>query len=308
MGKKERHAEKMEKRADLAMQRNKSIEPKNVLGFKAGWGWGKAALGMALRRPLYFGLAHFLLVATLGLIAWVGSVAGPDSIWSYATTIVGILAIVSGILSCANAAREQALCGAHRKAPWSAWLAPWRGPWRVAAGTMARCVAGLAILLCVGALVQWVQTERGGGSVEWLVKSWESRALSMATIYAVGLWLVAMAMPGWGPKKMARGLGIMASSPMSMLGLAVFWMIWVAISEVVFIYAINQMLMDQSSFALARQSLMGLIVLVVAGFSMPAMAMSTGLASLALDTQMAKLDKVGAEPSMAADGAGPNPV
>lgn len=313
MGKKERHAEKVAQRADLAMKRKNSIEPKNVLGFKAGWGWGKAALGMALRRPIYFGLAHLLLLATLGLIASVGSVAGPDSIWSYSVTIMGFVAMVSGIACCASAAREQALCGARRKAPWSAWIAPWRGDWRVGASAVARSVAGMALILCLGALVQWIQTVRGAGSVEWLVKSWESRALSMATIYTVGLWSVAMAMPAWSVKKMARGLGIMASSPMSMLGLAVFWMLWLAISEIVFIYAINQLMMDQLSFAVAKQSLMGLIVLFVAGMSLPAMAMSAGLASLGLDAEMAKRDKATTEPSVAADSEGshpadPNPV
>ena len=311
MGKKERQAEKLVQRADVEIKNRLSMSSKSVLGFKAGWCWGKAGLGMALRRPIYFGLGHILLLSTIALIAWVGTVAGGDSNWSYAATIAGIFAITSGIACCGSAARAQALWGGNRQAAWSAWITPLHGDWHVVAGTMARCTVGLMFLLLISAVIQWIQAVRGGGSVEWLVKSWESRLLSMATIYILGLWLLVMAMPNWGIKKMAKALWLLAMSPLSLLGFGVFWMIWVAVSELVFIYAINQIMnqimMEQTSFAQARESLMGLIVLVIAGMSMPAMAMSAGLASLALETDMARKAKADEMEKVAVDGVGPNP-
>ena len=65
MGKKERHAAKLEGLAQAAKSAPGKPGRKQppLLGFKAGWGWGLAAVGLFFRHPIYLGLGHALMAA-----------------------------------------------------------------------------------------------------------------------------------------------------------------------------------------------------------------------------------------------------
>lgn len=240
-------------------------------GFRAGWRWGSSALGMALRRPIYFGLGWVCLGASALAAEALPSILG----------IAMMFLVISGAACTGSAARAQALAGSKDRAPWSAWREPLTRARRLAHALRVGLCA--AVLVGVGFALQTVQiaglamtkAELGGEGPALIGGLW------ILTMWALLLWCVVASAPVAGWRAWRSVAGRAARAPMAILGFAVFLGLWIALGNVMLVWLAGTAMGSEMDPA-TRMAMSGLAAVVSLSMSAPLVAMGAGIASLDL--------------------------
>lgn len=296
MGKRERHAVKKNEIEELAASRAPLRAPVAGLGFIKGWGWGWQALKLALRHPFYFGLGYLMLALSLAILvvaaAWVPS----------ASIAIGPIAVVGAIMGVACLGRATCAIAAKPKGgavPWRAWIEP-LASWASAGKLALRSAALFVVLMGFAAWGEWAQRKvvAGGFSPEALNASMplSIRILSFVMLFAFATWLLAASAPAMKPMAWMKVFLSAALSPMTMLGIGLFWLVWVVVCEFILSFALA------AAASAAAGSLPGAVIgtpdqmfvfasMVMIALSAPLIAMSMGLASQAIQLRLQSLEE-----------------
>jgi hypothetical protein len=272
MGKRERHAQKMarEARSETELQTEARSKPPRA-GFKDGWRWGSASLGLALRRPAYVGLGHALLAALVALAAW----ASNPMAWAFALAL-----IVVGVECAGSAARAGILTPKAHPAPWRAWFEP---IWGIKAfgAALARAVCLGAGLVGIGALAALAQRALWGSSVGNAGAQenvWAALAVTCVLVAGMCSWLLTAASAAAGPKALARSAWRALSAPSALAGLWVFWLALALLCQVALSFLLS-LLATQGGAAVTMGEMSAVTALVALALCAPLAAISAGVAS-----------------------------
>lgn len=296
MGKRERHAVKKNEIEEMAASRAPLRAPVAGMGFIKGWGWGWQALKLALRHPFYFGVGYLMLALSLAILVAVAA-------WVPAAAVaIGPIAVVGAIMGLAclgSATRAMAAKPKGGGAPWRAWVEPLAS--RASACKLAlRSAALFVILMGFAAWGEWAQRKilAGGFSPEALTVGMplSVRILSFVMLFAFATWLLAASAPVMKPVEWMKVCLNAAISPMTMIGLGLFWLVWVIGCEFVLSFALA------AAASAAAGSLPGAVVgtademfvfasMVMIAICAPLVAMSMGLASQSIQLRLRSLEE-----------------
>lgn len=296
MGKRERHAVKKNEIEELAASRAPLRAPVAGMGFIKGWRWGWQALTLALRHPFYFGVGYLMLALLLTILvvsaAWVPSA-------SIAIGPIAVVGAIMGIACLGSATRAMGATPRGGAVPWRAWVEPLSN-WSSSGKLALRSMALFVILMGFAAWGEWAQRKvvAGGFSPEALAAGMplSVRILSFVMLFAFATWLLAASAPAMKPLEWMKVSLSAALSPMTMLGVGLFWVAWVVGCEFVLSFALA------AAASAAAGSLPGTAVgtademfvfasMVMIAVSAPLIAMSMSLASQAIQLRLRSLEE-----------------
>jgi hypothetical protein len=245
---------------------------KKSTGFKMGMRWGWSGFVLAFKAPLFYLAGLVMLAVAIALsIAW------------RPAAIPAMLACVSGIACAGAAARALSARLPGQRAPWGAWIEPWRRASRIR--HLARLAVSVVFFLAMAIASQWFTRSMYAQSnpVE-AFSSWEARGAWLALCYALLVWLMASAGPARGLKGSLSALGRIVAAPFALAGFALFWFVVLALSDALLSYAVVSLVQaDAGGQGSGIMGMSALIIFVTLAASAPALAMSAGLAGAYFD-------------------------